>query len=107
MKPFTPNRRDVLKATVAGLPAWSIAELRASEDGNPPADGEKPAIALVGCGGRGRQVARDAERFGKVVALCDVDTRQAEQARPMFPGATVYTIPTSARCSPRSAACPS
>jgi predicted dehydrogenase len=88
MREFTLSRRTVLKAAAAGLPAWLTAELRATED--PPKPGEKPKIALIGCGGRGRGIAQDAKRFGAVVAVCDVDGKHAGEAAKQFGGAKVY-----------------
>ncbi len=85
------NRRDTLKAVVAaGLPAWFATELVAAEDPPKKAD-EKPKIALVGCGGMGRGDAVNAQRFGTVVAVCDVDSGRAGQASKQFGGAKVYT----------------
>ena len=37
------------------------------------APNDKPGIALIGCGGRGRGVAREAAQHGNLVAYCDVD----------------------------------
>jgi predicted dehydrogenase len=88
MREFTLSRRTVLKAAAAGLPAWLTAELRAADD--PPKPAEKPKIALVGCGGRGRGVASGATKQGTVVAVCDVDSKHAADAAKQFGGAKVY-----------------
>lgn len=45
---------------------------------------ERPNIALVGCGGQGRGDAGAARNFGEIVAVCDVDERQAEAAAKQF-----------------------
>jgi predicted dehydrogenase len=82
-----PDRRTVLTAAAA-LPAWYLAELRAADEPAKPAD--KPKVALVGCGSRGRGVAKDAGRFGTVVAVCDVDAGRAADAAKQFGGATPY-----------------
>jgi predicted dehydrogenase len=88
--PSRPDRRTALKAAAAaGLPAWFAAELIAAED--PPRKvGEKPRIALIGCGGMGRGDANNARRFGAVVAVCDVDAGRAAQSSKQFDGAKVY-----------------
>lgn len=72
-----PSRRTAL-AAAAGLPAW-LAAAEASDDPKPAA-GDKPKIALIGCGGMGRGDAQNASRFGTVVAVCDVDSKHAEEA---------------------------
>ncbi len=86
------NRRHFLKtaaATVAAttLPRWYLDELatpvaRAADD--------QPAIALIGCGGRGRGDAQAAARFGRVVAVCDVDEKQIAEAKKLWPDAVAY-----------------
>lgn len=52
---------------------------------------DKFNIALIGCGGRGRGDAKDAQQFGNIVAVCDVDQQHAEQAAKQFEGAKAYT----------------
>jgi predicted dehydrogenase len=85
-----PDRRDLLKiAAAAGLPAWFAGELLAAEEPKGPV--EKPKIALIGSGGMGRGDARNAERFGTVVAVCDVDLNRAAEASKQFNGARVYS----------------
>ncbi len=87
--PFVITRRTALKsAALAALPAWFVEELRAAED--PPKPTEKPKIALIGCGGRGRGVAGEASKFGTVVAVCDVDASHAAAAAKQFNGAKQY-----------------
>jgi predicted dehydrogenase len=89
--PTRPDRRTVLGAAAAGLPAWFAAELALAQE--PPRkkkDEEKPKIALVGCGSMGRGDANNAKRFGEVVAVCDVDSRHAAQASKQFGGAKPY-----------------
>jgi predicted dehydrogenase len=85
------HRRDALKAAVAaGLPAWYASELLAADE-PPKQPGEKPKVALVGCGGMGRGDAANASRFGTVVAVCDVDASHAAAASKQFNGAKVYS----------------
>ncbi len=50
----------------------------------------KPGIALIGCGGRGQIIAKQASEFGNIVALCDVDSRQSEAAAQKLSGAEQY-----------------
>ena len=82
-----PTRRSFL-LTTSTLPAWFLDQCQAQPDPKPPTSkADAPGIALVGCGGMGRGDAKNAARFGKVVALCDVDANQLAGAGKMFPGA--------------------
>ena len=42
-------------------------------------------VALIGCGGRGMGVARDAANHGQIVAYCDVDEAHLAQAKQLWP----------------------
>lgn len=85
-----PTRRDLLKtaagvaiagAGAAALPSWYLDEVLAQNASETPTSpNDIPSIALVGCGGRGRGIASEAQRFGRVVAVCDVDAGHAEGA---------------------------
>ena len=48
---------------------------------------DRPGIALVGCGGMGRGDAKNAARFGDIVAVVDVDEDHAAAAAKQFGGA--------------------
>jgi predicted dehydrogenase len=84
------TRRDVLRtaagagaayAALAGLPSWFGEEVLAQDaPAEPKCANDLPAVALVGGGGRGRSIATEAQRFGRVVAVCDVDAGHAEGA---------------------------
>jgi predicted dehydrogenase len=71
------SRRTFLQST-AGV-ALSAGLLRAAD--------EKPRIGLVGCGGMGMGDAKNASRFGTVVAVCDVDAGRVGKAAGQFQGA--------------------
>jgi myo-inositol 2-dehydrogenase / D-chiro-inositol 1-dehydrogenase len=77
-------------ATVAAttLPNWFLDECRSSEQQNADPK-EKPAVALIGCGGRGRGIAQQASALGRIVALCDVDDAQLAAAKKTWPEADV------------------
>lgn len=92
MKPhsFNINRRRFLKSAAAlaaasGVPAWWIEmeQANAAEPKKVSAN-DRPSIALIGCGGQGRGDTGAAQRFGDVVAVCDVDERHAEAAAKQF-----------------------
>jgi predicted dehydrogenase len=90
---FAGDRRSFLKASAGAalLPAWFVEECRSADDPPPPTSpNDKPNIALIGCGGRGLGIAKEASRFGNVVAVCDVDTKHAEQGSKMFGDAKTY-----------------
>src|SRR5262245_5005629 len=90
----TFQRREFLKATASAtlLPAWFLEESRSfARPPQPREANDRPAIGLIGCGGMGRADAKNAGRFGKVVAVCDVDSKQAGEASGMFGGAKIHT----------------
>lgn len=94
--PLFLNRRRFLRTSAAivaatTLPKWFVSECEARPKKTPMlSPNDQPAIALVGCGGMGRGDGKSAARFGRVVALCDVDEARIAQAQPLFPGAAVY-----------------
>lgn len=55
------------------------------------APSEQVRLALIGCGGQGTGDARNAKRFAKIVALCDVDANHLEAAKKDFPDAEGYS----------------
>lgn len=86
---FHVSRRRFLKASAAlaattGLPPWFIdRDLEAATaPPKPLGPNDRPGIALIGCGGQGRGDCNSAKRFGNVIAVCDVDEKQAAQAAP-------------------------
>ena len=91
-KIFQISRRSFLRkcsatAAATSLPLWFVerelarAEQPAAKTLSPNA---RPTIALIGCGGQGSGDARDAMRFGDVVAVCDVDTSHTDRAVARF-----------------------
>ncbi len=103
-KSFFISRRSFLKrcslaGAAAGLPAWFLNRDPAQAA---PArllrPNDRPAIALIACGGRGQTIASDAKRFGDIVAVCDVDAgRAAAAAREFAEGAKTPAIYEDAR----------
>ena len=92
------SRREFIKSTgmiaaAATLPAWFLKECAALQPARAAASAapsEQLRLALIGCGGQGRGDARNAERFGRVVAICDVDAAHVANAQKDFPGAEGY-----------------
>ncbi len=90
------TRRRLLQASAAGLagsmlPRWFTDEIAGQAlSGEERSPNERPRIALIGCGGRGTGVAKDAQRFGDVVAVCDADARHLGRAEEAFAGAKAF-----------------
>jgi predicted dehydrogenase len=89
-KSFFISRRSFLKrcsvaSAFAGLPAWFMErDLAEAAPRRALGPNDRPAIALVGCGGQGRGDASNAKKFGDIVAVCDVDAGHAEAAQKQF-----------------------
>ena len=87
------SRRTFLKtvtalSTSAALPPWFVAQtLDAATPARSLGANERPNLALIGCGGQGRGIAKKAARFANVVALCDVDTERLATAAKDHAGA--------------------
>jgi len=87
---FYISRRSFLKrcslaGAAAGLPAWFLErDLAEAAPVRKLGPNDRPAIALVGCGGQGRGDANNAKRFGDIVAVCDVDAEHAAAAAKQF-----------------------
>ena len=81
MKPSAISRRQLIKATAASALAAGAGAAWFSATRDPI------RLALIGAGGRGRQLARTVRwtrlhrRCGELVAVCDVHRRRAEQVR--------------------------
>ena len=77
------NRRRFLETTstaaAAALGVFSSTESRAADSPN-----SRPKIALIGCGGQGTGDGRRALDFADIVAVCDVDSAHAEQAKSQY-----------------------
>ncbi len=80
------NRREFLRdstAAVAGsaLAGFFIGDARSfGSPGKRLSPNERPGIALIGAGGRGRSDANTAGNYGDVIAVCDVDERHRNKA---------------------------
>jgi predicted dehydrogenase len=89
------TRRDFLGsagavAAAAALPAWFLEACPAPALGRENSPNERPRVALIGCGGMGTADATNAQRFGDIVAVCDVDESHLERAVATFKGAKVF-----------------
>ena len=78
-------KQSTVAAAAATLPGWFLQDSRSyAAAAQPRSANDKPGIALVGCGGQGRGDANWAKNYGNVVAVCDVDENQMEQAAKQF-----------------------
>lgn len=85
---FSPARRRFLKQAAAmgacgSVPYWFSTPPAAAEEKS-KAKNDRLRIGWIGAGGRGSHVAKQAARYGDVVAVADVDLRHAEKGRAMF-----------------------
>ncbi len=76
-------------AAATTLPQWFLDE-SAQAATKPLGANDKPGVALIGCGGRGRGVAREAAALGQMLAVCDVDDANLSQAQQTWPAAKLY-----------------
>ncbi|OHB67370.1 MAG: hypothetical protein A2V70_06565 [Planctomycetes bacterium RBG_13_63_9] len=89
------SRRRFLRSTTA-LAAAGVAvpygfAVKESRSGEPKSPNDRPQIGAIGVGGQGTAIAGQAARFGRIVAICDVDLGQAERAKAQLaPEADVY-----------------
>ena len=93
----TATRRKFLRSSAAlaatTLPNWFLDRCWAEpEPEGPKSKNDTPGIALVGCGGMGRGDLKNAARFGRVVALCDVDEGHVAAAGKDWPAANLLCI---------------
>lgn len=81
------SRRSFLQrcttlAGASGLPLWFVQrELSAAGPARTIASpNDRCGIGLIGCGSMGQGDARNASRFGDILAVCDVDQRHVDAA---------------------------
>jgi predicted dehydrogenase len=51
------------------------------------------AVAVLGCGGWGRNILRNVHRLGVLAAVADVSSKRRDEARAMAPGVPVHDSP--------------
>lgn len=92
-------RRSALKTAAAfaaasglPLPGWYYEENAAlALPQEPKSPNDKPGILLIGCGGQGRGDAKKAATFGRVIAVCDVDSKHAADAAVEHDGVATFS----------------
>ena len=90
-KTINISRRTFVRdcATIAaatGLPLWFVEQELAASQQVPAVTSanDRPGVALIGCGGMGRNDANSASRFGDIVAVCDADESRTAAAAKQF-----------------------
>src|SRR3990170_2305780 len=73
------DRRTFLASAMAAA-ATAVPFSRALADEKPAAATDRLTFALIGAGGQGTAVAKQALEFGELAAIADVDLRQARKA---------------------------
>jgi predicted dehydrogenase len=71
------------------LPDWFV-ESSSQAFAQATSPNERPKVALIGCGGMGTFDAKFAEKFGDIVAICDVDESRLDAARQHFKNAKTF-----------------
>src|SRR5438105_3377971 len=84
------TRRHFLRASTASVAALTIVprHVLAASGSTPPS--EKLNIAAIGVGGRGADDINGLAPGNNMIALCDVDSRQAGRTFKKFPDAKQY-----------------
>lgn len=85
------NRRRFLAVSAAAATAGALgpqwfATCPSALGDEPRSKNDRLVMGAIGVGGQGTHIAREAARFGDIVAVCDVDRQHAEQAREKFGG---------------------
>jgi len=83
---FYISRRSFIRrcsaiAAASGLPLWYVKQQVARAESplaSTKSPNDRPRIGLIGSGGQGGGNARNAMRFGDVVAICDVDSARMD-----------------------------
>ena len=91
---MSTQRREFLKQSAAALSssAWLAGSAWSQADSGADHGASQPTVAAIGVGGsqgrynRGGTVARQAARFGRMVAVCDVVDRHNDEFNTAFDG---------------------
>jgi len=75
------DRRRFLQASAALAATGMVPLGLASRAFGYRAANDRPQIGQIGCGGQGNYITSRATEFGDVVAVCDVDSKRAEDAK--------------------------
>lgn len=79
------RRAFLTTSSLASLSAFAPYHLSSSR-ALAESKNDRPQVAAIGVGGRGKEIMRNASRFGDIVAVCDVDQNRAAAANEMAGG---------------------
>jgi predicted dehydrogenase len=83
------HRREMLRnSALAGIAVWTAGS--STSRGGSPSPNEKLNVAAIGCGGRGGDDLNAVAATENIVALCDVDEKQAARAFKRYPQAKKF-----------------
>jgi predicted dehydrogenase len=89
---FSSTRRQWMKRTAfATLPAWFLQRNPTRVYAEEKSPNERPRLALIGCGGMGTADGKLAQKFGDIVAVCDVDAGRLDVGTRQFKGSRGYS----------------
>jgi len=83
-------RSTATVAAASTLPKWFL-EQSTHAAARTLGPNDQPAVALIGCGGMGRGDAQNASKYGRIVAVCDVDRNNLAEGNKLFPDAKEYS----------------
>ena len=84
-RPQMATRRTFVKSTAAlGVGFWAAGGVSAAPSRSA---NEEIRFACIGVGGKGSSDSDDAQKNGKVVAVCDIDDKTLGGVKDKFPGA--------------------
>jgi len=88
MSKRTSRRRFMQGSAVAGAAIW-VSSVRGGEE-KPKSPNEKIRVAVIGAGGKGSSDAKEASKFGDIVALCDIDETTLDRSGKLYPNAKKF-----------------
>ena len=83
-------RRDFLKFTSATTAGFWTAGCGTSSEAIAQSPNERVNIACIGVGGKGRVDSRDANKYGNLVAICDIDAERLDASAAKYPNAKKF-----------------
>jgi predicted dehydrogenase len=87
---FVQTTAGLISASALG-PQWFTLPVANADEGEPTSKNDRLRFGAIGTGPQGMGITGRAQRFGDIVAVCDVDRTRAEEAKEKFGGqAEIY-----------------